>query len=308
MATNALGIELEQVTIFTVLGIQFWDPALDVPVTDGLAVSAQLLDTDYMPVTAFRTASGVYAFQGLPGLHDVEYPVSGAAPASPQRTFPFAITVSDSFGRYLPELFVVDLPLPYEGVFLSNQVTSPPGSGARAYLFSSPTRTGAAGISAVRADLWDRDVNQPAAWAALEVSIGGQVLRGIADGRGRVLIQFPSLLNTRLSAGSPPGIGQGPSTGMSWPVQVAVRYQPGKLRFPLATSRGVVSPWGTTPSVKSILDEQGYALVWQQEAGPPAAEWTGELIYGQELVLRSTFGSPSGVSSVLQVSGASTSP
>lgn len=303
------GIDLEQVTIFTTLGIQFWDQVLDQPITDGLSVAAQLLGADYLPVTAFRTSSGVYAFQGLPCLHDVEYPGAGAASGgSPSRTFPFVITVADSLNRYMPALFGVELPLSYPGLFLSNQVTSPPGEGARAYLFSALTRPGTAGVSTIRADLWDHEAGRPAAYAALEISINGELWRGIADDQGRAMVQFPSPLVTRLSLGSPPGSGQGPAAGMSWPIQAAVRYQPAKLRFPLAASRGVVWPWATTPSLKSILDEQQYGLIWQHEAGPPVAEWTGELTYGGELILRTLTGSPSTVSSVLTISGATTSP
>lgn len=309
MATTGPGIEFEQVTIFTVLGIQFWDQVLDQPVTDGLAVAAQLLGADYMPVAAFRTVSGVYAFQGLPCLHSVEYPVAGAAGGvSPARTFPFVITVADTLSRFLPALFVVDLPLPYPGLFLSDQVTSPPGEGARAYLFSAPTRTAGPGVSTVRADLWDRDAGSPAAYAAMDVWIGGQLWRGMADDQGRAVVQFPSPLVTRLSLGSPPGSGQGPATGMSWPIQVAVRYQPAKLRFPMAASRGAVWPWATTPSLKSILDEQQPALIWQDEAGPAVAEWTGDLVYGQELIQRTSTGSPSAASSFLIVSAAPSSP
>jgi hypothetical protein len=304
------GADLEQVTIFTVLGIQFWDPVLDQQVTNSLVVSAQLLtNTDYMPTTAFRTSSGVYAFQGLPCLHDVENPGSRAAPtSSPVQRFPFGISVSDTANRFLPALFVVELPLPYLGLFLSDQVTSPPGSGARAYLFPAATRPLTAGVSEVSADLWDHDTGQPAAYAALEVSIEGQVWRGIADDQGRAVVQFPSPLVTRLSLGSPPGSGQGPTTGMSWPIQIALRYQPSKLRFPLANSRGAVWPWPTTPSLKSILDEQQYGLIWQQETGPPAVQWTGNLVYGEDLILRTVAGSPSAGSSVLMVSAATSSP
>src|ERR1700733_8870399 len=132
---------------------------MDQPITDGLTVTAQLRGTSYPMVTAFRTASGAYAFQGLPFLHDVEYPGRATqAPASPQKTFSFVITVSDSLGRFLPTLFALDLPLDYPGLFLSNE-TGSPAMGARAYLFSAPTRTAMVGIGVVRVSLWDYDRN-----------------------------------------------------------------------------------------------------------------------------------------------------
>jgi len=73
---------LERVTIVTALGIRFWDALLDAPVRDGLDVTARPLGQRAGGTVAFRTASGIYAFRGLPGLHDVEYP-AGDALASP---------------------------------------------------------------------------------------------------------------------------------------------------------------------------------------------------------------------------------
>ncbi len=287
MSMTGPGIFLEQRTVFTVLGIQFWDQTVDQPVTDGLNVMAQLQDADYSPLAAVRTFSGVYAFQGLPSLHDVEYPANGGqTQSSPPKNVPFVVTVLDDLNRFLPLLFRVDLPLPYPGLFLSNDTVSPPGSGARAYLFSAPTRSAGPGIGVIRVDLWDHEADEPAGFAALQVTIDGQVWTGIADDQGRAQIQFPSPLVQRLSLGSPPGIGQGPPSGMSWPVQVQVRYQPGKLIFPLKDSPDVVWPWASTPSLKSILDAQQPALIWQKEAGPPVPTWTGDLFYGEELVLR----------------------
>jgi hypothetical protein len=307
MASVGPGIPLEQNYVFTVLGIQFWDPTLDQPITDGLTVTAQLQDTDYPLVTAFRTASGAYAFQGLPCLHDIEYPPGGVqAPASPQKTFTFVITVADVLDRFLPTLFAVDLPLSYPGLFLSNDSASP-AVGARAYLFTAPTRAALPGIGVIRVALWDHDQNQAAAYAALRVSIGGQQWTGIADAQGRVQVQFPSPLLQSLSLGSPPGSGQGPTSSVNWPVQVSVLYEPAQQRFLLHGVPDVVWPWNSTPSLKSILDGQQPALVWQHEAGPPVSEWTGTLSYGTPLILRTTLSDPTQISSVLMISQ-STSP
>ena len=307
MASTGPGIPLEQVFVFTVLGIQFWDPALDRPVTDGLTVTAQLQGADYPVVTAFRTASGAYAFQGLPCLHDVEYPSGGVqAAASPQKTFTFVITVSDSLERFLPTLFAVDLPLSYPGLFLSNDAGSPAGA-ARAYLFTAPTRTALPGSCVVRVNLWDHDQDQAAAFAALQVSIGGQQWTGIADDQGRAQVQFPSPLLQSLSLGSPPGSGQGPTSSVNWPVQVSVLYEPAQQRFLLRGVPDVVWPWNSTPSLKSILDRQQPALVWQQESGPPTPEWAGTLSDGTPLILRTTLNDPTQISPVLMISQ-STSP
>ncbi len=302
MASTGPGISLEMPSVFTVLGIQFWDQISDQPITDGLTVTAQLQGADYPQVSAFRTASGAYAFQGLPCLHDIEYPLNGAqAPASPQSTFTFVITALDSLQRFLPTLFAVDLPLSYPGLFLSNHVGSPAG-GARAYLFTAPTRLAAPGTSVIRVSLWDHDRNQAAAFAATQVSLGGQEWTGIADDQGRVQVQFPSPPLQSLSLGSPPGIGQGPTSSVSWPIQVRVLYEPSQLRYLLQGVPDAVWPWNSTPSLKSILDEQQPALVWQEEAGPPLPEWTGTLSYGTPLTLRTLLNDPTKISSVLMIS------
>jgi hypothetical protein len=302
MATTGPGISLEQPSVFTVLGIQFWDQTLDQPITDSLTVTAQLQGADYPVVSAFRTASGAYAFQGLPCLHDIEYPSTEVqAPPSPQNTFTFVITVSDSLQRFLPALFAVDLPLSYPGLFLSNDSGSPAGGG-RAYLFTAPTRVAVVGLSVIRVSLWDHERNQAAAFAALEVSIGGQQWTGIADDQGRAQVQFPSPTLQSLSLGSPPGSGQGPTSSVSWPIQVSVLYEPAQQRRLLQDVPDVVWPWNSTPSLKSILDAQQSALVWQEEAGPPVPEWTGVINYGTPLILRTTLNDPTEISSVLMIS------
>ena len=308
--TTLPGTPLERFTIFTALGIRFWDFALDVPVTNGLEVSARLAGTQYPPLPAVRTGSGVMAFQGLPGLRDVEYPLtSGNSPASsPPRVLSYVITVADTLRRYLPSLFSVDLPLPYRGLFLSNSIGSPDDADARAYLFSAPTRTVSVGMAAVRTTVWDADADRPAAHAALRVTIDGRVYTGIADEEGRALVAFPSPLVRRLTMGSPPGSGQGSPSGMTWPVTVQALYQPGQLRFPLQATPDAAWPWNITPSLKSILDAQQPALIWQTQAGPPVPQWTGNLTYSVELLLRTVLTNPSALSAVLLISQKTTSP
>jgi hypothetical protein len=287
--TTGPGIELEQKSVFTVLGIQFWDFAFDTPITDSLQVSAQLKDTAYPLLPAYRTGSGVYAFQGLPCLRSVEYPPpEPVAAPSPAPTFSFVITVADTLDRFVPTVFGVDLPLPYRGLFLSNDVPSPVDAAARAYLFSAPTRPVVVGMAAVRADLWDHEAQAPAAFAALRVQVDGSVWLGTADENGRVLVAFPYPLLQRLSLGSPPGSGQGTLTSMSWPITVDVQYEPGAQSLLLQSTPFVQWPWNVTPSLKSILENQSAAQVWLAAAGPPVAQWTGQLTYGEELVLRTT--------------------
>src|SRR5437773_1580626 len=120
MAVTDLAVRLilERTSVFTPLGIRFWDPARNVPVTDDLVVTARP-DGAFGRVTpAFRTASGVYAFEGLPGMYTVEHPdVPPEPPAGPPTPQPFLIEVADLQRRFLPILFRVELPLPYRGLF-----------------------------------------------------------------------------------------------------------------------------------------------------------------------------------------------
>jgi hypothetical protein len=300
---------MEQESVFTTLGIQFWDFAFDTPVTDSLEVSAYLKDSAYPPVAAFRTTTGAYAFQGLPCLRSIEYPSSVPSPvSSPQPTFSFVITVADRLRRFLPMVFGVDLPLPYRGLFLSGDIPSPEDAAARAYLFSAPTRTVVTGMAAVRADLWDHEANAPAAFAALRVQVDGNVWLGMADENGRALVAFPYPLLQRLSLGSPPGSGQGTLTSMGWPMTIGIQYGPGALSFLLQNTPFVQWPWSTTPSVKSILEAQPDALVWMTASGPPVTQWAGQLTYGQELILRTTPNDSSAPAGYLSISRGTSSP
>lgn len=278
---------LEKQRIFTPLGIRFWDFAQDRTVDDGLVVSAVSPVPGLDPIAAVRTRSGVYAFQGLPGLHDVEYPNSNSgAVTSPPQAIPFVITVTDTLRRYLPQIFTVELPLPYRGVFLSNEVTSPPGAAARAYLFSATSRPVPSGCAAIRAQVWNKGANSPAAYAVLQLMVGGNLWTGIADENGAVAVFFPFPPLERLSLGSPPGSGQGTIYNTTWPVSVQVRSQASKLIFPLATRSNLAPFWLTTPSLKSIMNDQGSATIWSTEVGPPAATFSATLQYDAELVLR----------------------
>lgn len=291
MSAVVVGRRLALWRTFTPLGIRFWDPALDAAVDDGLAVWAFRADAlAGGGVRAFRTASGVYAFEGLPGLADVERPAPDAPAvpedvASPPFAADFVIAVRDERARFLPMAFTVRLPLATRGLFLHDA----PG-GARVPLFSAPTRAVPAGLSAVRAELWEvdgADGPRPAAHAALRVEGGGATWTGVADERGRALVVFPTPTATRLSLGSPPGAGGGGDVGaQSWPLVVRAAWDPARLRFPLAGARGAAAALAAVPSVKSVLDEQPPALLFDADDAPPADALHPELFLARELVLR----------------------
>ena len=119
---------IEELDLFCPLGLRFWDPVLDRPVGEGLLVSAWPLPAARPVTRAFRTRSGVYAFQRLPGLGPVERPsASDNAPsaASPPGGRPFVVEVVDTRRRFLPAAVEIELPLPYRGVFLAQGPGAP---------------------------------------------------------------------------------------------------------------------------------------------------------------------------------------
>lgn len=280
--------------VVTPLGVRFVDHALEAPVAHGLRVAAQPLDAVLPPTRAVRSASGVYGFHGLPGLHQVEHPDVAEGPAA-GATRAFAVAVDDRLGRFLPLVFVVDLPLDaaarQDGLPL-----------LAAHLFSAPGRPVASGLAAVRADLWDEAADAPAAHAVLRVTVEGRTALGVADAEGRVLAVFPYPALERLDGPPPPpqaaangNLGGAapvtPSTppppppveARRWPVTVQVLYAPGLE--PPAPPVPLPPPWTRLPGIRAILQDQPPARVRAGSGGAQDA-LQGELAWGRELVLR----------------------
>lgn len=274
---------LERQRTFTPLGIRFWDAVLDVPVTDALVVHAWLLGAAHAPVRAVRSPGGVYAFHGLPGQLeaeklslDEEHPEQVGAPRE------YAIAVDDPSGRWLPAAFGVTLPLGYRGEFLSGSDASPPGDAGRAYLFSAVSRPVPPGVAAIRADLVDAATGAPAAWAVLTATVGAETRSGIADAEGRVAVLIPYPTPEQLRESSPP-VNAGEA---AWTVTVQALWEPSALRYLFPEREGLNPAWAERPSLKSILVEQGPALLWSDEGSGAVLEWTDTLVHGRELVLR----------------------
>jgi hypothetical protein len=276
---------VERVSIVTPLGIRFWDPVFDVPVEDSLSVTAYPFGTDFPATTGRLTASGVYAFHGLPGLHDVEYPRDdpsdpGSLPASRR----FQIVVTDSVSRFLPVSFAIDAP--FRGIFPTDVPQGPGMTAAPGfYLFSAPTRSASPLVALIRAQLSERlnaTDEQAAAYAVIELDApGGDTWIGIADQRGAVALLFPYPTFTGPSSTSLPATLPSDGGEQSWPVTLRVRYQPSVLSFP-AGSR--------LPELRSVL-AQAHAAIWTERAVPPGQTLpalSANLVFGQELVMRST--------------------
>jgi hypothetical protein len=276
---------LERVTIFTPLGIRFWDAALDRQVRDGLVVTARRPGTNQRVVRAFRTRSGIYAFHGLPGLRALEYPADDAVlESSPPALTRFEIEVTDEQRRFGPTLFQVDVP--FEGIYPTgnSDASTPPG----VYLFSAPTRPAVSSLAVVRAQLVERLADgseQPASFAVLEVEVaGGPPSFGIADPLGRVAVHFPyPRFTTLLSNGSPPASADG-TASQRWEMRVRVRFDPSALEFLAGAA---------VPDLRSIFSQRagGIQVGLGLPPGGSAPELVTELVFGREVVLRHPPGS-----------------
>jgi hypothetical protein len=191
---------LEKIGRFTPLGIRFWDLAEDRQVVEGLDVTARPPGQPHLTRRAFQTLSGVYAFQGLPGLRSVElydpqlpagmHTVDSSPPSSAR----FIVEVRDHLSRFIPVSFVVDIP--HRGIYPTGPLLSPPSNGVPGFLlFSDPSRQTLSNLAVVRAQLFEHlgsGYSRPAQNAVLEVQpVGGPPWLGIANELGNVVVLFP---------------------------------------------------------------------------------------------------------------------
>jgi hypothetical protein len=274
---------VERLRVFTPLGIRFWDPARDIQVTEDLIVMARPQGRRHVVSHAFRTASGIYAFQGLPGLQEVEYPSgTSALTASPPAITRFVVEVTDAQRRFLPLVFSVDVPS--QGIFPTTMLSSPLGSGPSGfYLFSSPTRPVMPSLAVVRAqleELIEPEQRRPAAHALLEVRIPGQpTAYGLADERGCVAVLFPYPAFIGASSGASPLTSLAAASPQRWVLSISVRYDPPALTVPIGSK---------LPDLRSICS-QAPGVIWSTlvvQPGQTVTQFPAELTFGEELVLR----------------------
>jgi hypothetical protein len=283
----------ERVTIFTPLGIRFWDSVKDAQVKDGLVVIAYPEGAHQKGTRAFRTLSGVYAFRGLPGLHDVEYSRERLSITSPPISARFIIHVFDRRRRFLPLVFGTDLP--HYGIYPTRPPLSSPGDGPPGfYLFSAPTRPSTPALAVVRAQLIERVdaiTQRPAAHAVLEVEVpDGRTWYGVADERGTVAVLFPYPTFTITTGLTSPTAIPSVAPVQSWHLNVRLRYEPSALTF----SNGF-----QIPDLRSVF-AQSPGRLWPMAAAQPGqsvSHMSAELIFGRELVMRADGGSTLLVSS-----------
>ncbi|MCO6435000.1 hypothetical protein [Nitrosomonas nitrosa] len=267
---------IERRVIFTPFGIRFWDPALNNQIRDGLTVTARPLQGIEKNITGVCTASGIYAFHGLPGLHEAEYSLGTS---TPDGSLPFSrrfiIMVKDNQLRFLAAVFTVDLP--FRGIYPTDYFSSLGNNLPGFYLFSAPTRKSNSTLAVVRAQLKEKTNSsdrKPAANAVLEIiEPNDRVWYGIADEQGSVTVMFPYPTFT----GSP-GIRLSlplAEQNQHWSLRIKVRYAPAEL----------IRPNGSQiAELRSILN-QTQGNLWSNTT-TPLNEILSTLRFGEELILR----------------------
>lgn len=285
------------------LGFRFWDPVSNAQIADGLEVTARTVYYYSRKVKAFQTPSGNYVFQGLPGLHDFEYPFNDNSNHSNRKEMKFIIAVKDNQHRFLPFafLFKEEIPLEYTGIYRNNIFTelnpaSPPEAGLPViYLYSSPTRQLKPGLAVVRCQLKDYSTKNSASHAFIEINIKGKKWFGMANDKGNaaVYFPFPTVDNTFFNT-SPPMSASKSLFEQKWPLSISFKYSPGLLRDLPAISREEFDPerleGKPLPDLSSIISQRrAHILINGSETSIGATavfELNEQLAYGQEVVLR----------------------
>jgi len=277
---------LETISIVTPLAVRLRDEATLTFFSDGLAAIVYPQGAPELAVSGTINRAGLFVFRNLPGLRRIEQGSGDAdfwAANPPQASF--VLEVSDVDGRFLPWSLPVKLP---QRSVLGLGLTSPPaspitvqtgGETASLPLYSAASRPAPEGLGVLRAELWDADLDEPAAWALIEAQAGEQRrVTGLADADGRVMLPLP-YPKPPSELGSPLGAG-GPITRQSWPLAFSVRY---RRR----------SPVPRVPDLAEVLT-QPPVTAWQETSR--TTPWTSAtLSFGRELVLasRASGGGPS---------------
>lgn len=273
---------LEHISHKTLLGIRFWDAAMDKKIGDGLRVTLHSTENIRKKIPAQRTRSDVYAFNHIPGMIFQETTADDDI-SSPNPTQSFIVKVSDTQNRFSEAAFMVDLPLPYNGIFLVDDTNVSPSLTPRGFnLYSSATRSATSQFTFLRGELIDRTTDTEASYAVVRVQDeSGFSWYGIADEDGKfaVMLPYPPL---NISFGSSPPSSDGVRLAdRTWTVTVAVMYEPlNRMSLP-----------GTDlPEYTSILS-QGQALIYAESPDTDigeVSELQAELVYGRDLVITTT--------------------
>jgi len=277
---------IESFSLVTPLGLCFHDAATGDRIGDGLSV-------EVYPVTQNpwkkRTKSvpnrvGVYVLHNAFGLENFPFGIGDAdfwQVNTPNTSY--IVEVIDELNRFQPFQFTVELPI--KGIYQweSIPVSSPSNNLFSIPLYSAPTRLPLAGMSVIRASLFETD-EKPASFAVLEARFEGILIaRGMADREGRIALMFPSLSPQNNPIVSPPAQATRISLAdQKWSLDLTLKYQPNSF---------VSSPTNTdlfeeTLPILNLALGQANGMLWAN-AEKTEEFTTAVLQFGKELILRS---------------------
>lgn len=300
-------LKLESFTTVAPLALRFHDTASGDFVRDGLNVSAYPAGKSQSRTTAISNRTGVWVLHHVSSLRSLELGVGDENywnNLGPKKDF--VIEVSDAQRRFQPFHFTEALPVRGIYKWTSPLLTSPPSALSSIPLYSAPTRSASSGMGVIRADLWDKQNDVPAAWAVLEGYVDDElVVRGMADEAGKIALLFPYPPPRTFAVNSPPGppvtsppaVSGPPMALQEWPVRLRALYAPDQ------------APTKTATQDLRFTLSQAEAIIWADADGTqPLTEVS--LLYGRELILRSTSTTspPSSRSSVLFITPAVSPP
>lgn len=284
---------LDRLTMVAPLGLRFHDAASGTFVGDGLNVRVYPLGKSVGSRQALANRTGVYVLHHATGLRAVE---NGAGDSTywnnPPPRKDFVIEVIDEQRRFQPFHFTEKLPVEKIYEWIGPFAASPPSARTSIPLYSSPVRSVPAGMAAIRAELWDKSRDAPAAWAVVEGYLNDElVVRGVADEMGRIALLFPYPAPRTFTVSSPPAspvssppAATGPPlSDQVWPIRLRALYAPDR---PASSPPDPFEMKPALPDLRFTLS-QPEATIWADAAASqPLAEVS--LHYGREEILRST--------------------
>lgn len=220
----------DRVQRHALLGVQFRDAVTGQAVGEGLRVTLRDRWRPQRVQALAANRSAIFALHAWPGMPGFQAAPSAetTSPAEPPR---FQLQVQDTRGRYLPFSLQPEVPSP--GLW-SPPLQSPdavnPGLRAdlppHVPLFSAATRTLPPQLASLRAELRRASrPKEPAAWARLQLWLGGSLLaQGQADEAGRALLLFALPRPREAGLGTSPA-GQPPA--FEWTVNLRGFWQAG---------------------------------------------------------------------------------
>lgn len=277
---------IESFSLVAPLGLCFHDAATGERVGDGLRVEVHPVSQSPWKKRnkAVPNRVGVYVLHSAYGLKN--FPFGKGDKDFWQDNPPnksYIVEVIDELNRFQPFQFTVELPVKGIYEWESIPVSSPSNNLFSIPLYSTPTRLPLAGMSVIRASLFEND-GKPASFAVLEARFEGNLIaRGIADSQGRIALIFPSLSPQNNPIVSPPAQATRISLAeQKWDLDLTLKYQPNVF---VSSPSASVSDDETLPDLKLVLGQANGSLWANTEKTEEFT--TAVLRFGKELILRS---------------------